>query len=437
MLPLILALLIATQSPAQPAPQDDIKEALARAEALYYEARFNESIKLLNTVNEILKTRPDRIKDRITAKLQLALSNIGINDNATAKLLLGEIYMMDPEYVLDPLQFSPKVIALANDAKNEQRQLRCRKAGEDARNHLANLNGPAVLGILDTMKAKCPELAQFELQAADVLHKQGLTEYKQGNYLAALQSFRSAIKLAPSHELAAQYLDLTSNKLQVAGDLLLLQWQKNFDAGLYKEAAADYRTIRTYGESGSPTALNHATSEYRKALTPLVEGWNQGCSAGDMDRVTHIQHEISELLPDPSFAADLRSKMGTCTRPEPPKVAAVPEARPTPAMTNVMRTAPIGCLHMDPQAAVARLKTRVSPVIPREALAFLQNAQVIVRVKVKIDENGNVTPGEATGSNPLLNNSVRSAVEQWKFSPAKDESGTRCVETELSVAVGR
>jgi TonB family protein len=92
---------------------------------------------------------------------------------------------------------------------------------------------------------------------------------------------------------------------------------------------------------------------------------------------------------------------------------------------------------MDPQAAVARLKTRVSPVIPREALAFLQNAQVIVRVKVKIDENGNVTPGEATGSNPLLNNSVRSAVEQWKFSPAKDESGTRCVETELSVAVGR
>ena len=44
---------------------------------------------------------------------------------------------------------------------------------------------------------------------------------------------------------------------------------------------------------------------------------------------------------------------------------------------------------------------------------------------------------EVIGTNVILNNSVRTAVEKWKFSPIVDASGPRCVDTEILVMVGR
>jgi tetratricopeptide (TPR) repeat protein len=450
MLPYLLALFVAAQSAAQPAPHDEIKEGLARAEALYYEARFNESIKLLAGLHEVLEARPDRLQDRITAKLQLALVNIGLNDTVAAKILLGQIYALDADYVLDSKQFSPKVIALANDAKNEQRQIRCQKAGADARRHLANRDGAATVELLRSTKPKCPELAQIEPEAADTFYKQGLADYKQGNFLGALQAFQTTLKIAPSHEFATQYLDLTQNKLQLAEDRLLMQWQKNFDARLYKDAAADYRAMRSYGDVGNAVALNLATAQYRKALLPLVESWTRACASGDTAAVTNIKNQVTELLPDASFAGDLQSKMGPCTPPEPktpetPRVASRTEPpRVTPLANRTAEPRPQpkatptpSCFQMEAAAALTRLKARVEPQIPRGVLPFLQNSEVLVRVKVRIDESGNVTVGETTGSNIALNNSVRDAVAQWKFSPALGDSGPRCVDTELVVAIGR
>jgi TonB family protein len=92
---------------------------------------------------------------------------------------------------------------------------------------------------------------------------------------------------------------------------------------------------------------------------------------------------------------------------------------------------------MDSQLALARLKTRVDPEIPAASRAYLQNAQVTLKVKARIDESGNVTTTEVTGSNAILNNAVRSAVGRWKFSPMADKSGPRCVNTEIPVVMGK
>ncbi len=92
---------------------------------------------------------------------------------------------------------------------------------------------------------------------------------------------------------------------------------------------------------------------------------------------------------------------------------------------------------MDPQLALARLKTRVEPEIPREAHAYFQNSQIAIRLKTRIDQSGNVAVLEVNGTNVIINNSVRTAVEKWKFSPIVDASGPRCVDTEILVTVGR
>src|SRR5215471_12700478 len=93
MLRIALVLLTALQSIAQGAPQDEIKDALA-------------------------------------------LAYIGLNDTAKAKSLLVELYTLDSNYVLDPQQFSPKVMAVASDAKAEQSKLECQAAQDDAQKYL-------------------------------------------------------------------------------------------------------------------------------------------------------------------------------------------------------------------------------------------------------------------------------------------------------------
>src|SRR5688572_16207955 len=295
----VLALIVTLQSATQPALQDEIKEGLLRAESLYYEAKFVESIQILARVNDALAARPDRLLDKIATKLQLSLANIGLNDTASAKIFLSELYALDPEYVLDSKLYSPKVVSLANEARSEQNKIRCDIANQDARRSLAAGDSVSLLNTLKTMKPKCANLADVEPDAAELLYRTGLAAYKLNDFSSALRNFQSAQKLSPRHELAAQYVELTQSKLQVAEDRLLLQWQKNFDAKQYRAAASDYRQILAFGESSNPQSVTHMTREYRKAMTPLIDAWNRACPTGDAASITQIKNQFTDIMPEP------------------------------------------------------------------------------------------------------------------------------------------
>ena len=446
MLSFALTLLMAVQAPTQPTQQDEVREGLLRAESLFYEAKFIESIQLLAHVNDVLQTKPGRIPDKISTKLQLALANIGLNDTASAKTFLNELYALDPDYMLDARQFSPKVVALANDAKNEQNKIRCLEAMDNARKSVASGDAGGTLSLLRSMKPKCPDLAQVEPETAELLYKTGLAQYKKNEFPSALQSFRAALSLAPKHELASQYLDLTENKLQVAMDRLTLQWQKNFDSRQYKEAASDYRELVSVGADFNPKVISHMATEYRNALTPMVENWNRNCMNSDASSLALMRSQITDLIPEPSFGEDIRSKMLTCVPMEnstvPRTVAKIESKTELPGNRTVSQSdlklpAASGCLAMDPQLALTRLKSRVEPEIPREARAYIQNSQIAVKLKVRIDQSGSVAVTDVNGINVILNNAIRSAVEKWKFSPIIDSTGPRCVDTEILVMVGK
>jgi tetratricopeptide (TPR) repeat protein len=440
MFPYVLALFLTLQPVPQPAQQDEIKEGLLRAEALYFEAKFVESIQLLARVNDALAMRPDRLQDKIATKLQLALSNIGLNDTASAKTFLTELYALDPEYVLDAKQFSPKVVALANDAKNEQNRMRCETALQDARRSLAAGDAGSLMSTHRVMRPKCAGLADIEPDAAELLYKTGLTSHKQGDFASALKSFRSALKLAPKHELAAQYAELTESKLQVAEDRLLLQWQKNFDTKNYRAAATDYRQIVALGETANPQTISRVTQEYRRAITSLVDNWNRTCAGADSSSNSQLRSQLTEMVPEPTFADDLQAQMRTCTATPPattPPATTPKVARLDSKTDTVIDGPPSSCLSMNSQLALARLKTRVDPEIPAGSRAYLQNTQVTIKAKVRIDESGSVTATEISGSNVILNNAVRNAVDRWKFSPIADKNGPRCVNTEIPIVLGK
>src|SRR5262245_10734997 len=114
----LLLVLIASISLVQLAlSQDDIEGTLTRAQNLYYEARFKDSVDLLLPVDAKLRERADRIPQSISVKLQLALGYIGQNQTAEAKSVFQEVCALDANYTLDSDQFAPKVLALFDDAR--------------------------------------------------------------------------------------------------------------------------------------------------------------------------------------------------------------------------------------------------------------------------------------------------------------------------------
>src|SRR5262249_54519050 len=127
-----LLFVISVSQIAWPRAADDVSETMARAEALYYEADFAKSIELLLHVDSLLGPQGDRLQEKAGVKLQLALAYIGLNDTGRAKTYFRDLYELDPDHVVDPQQFSPKVVVLAEQAKAEQNEARCRAVLSDA-----------------------------------------------------------------------------------------------------------------------------------------------------------------------------------------------------------------------------------------------------------------------------------------------------------------
>jgi hypothetical protein len=214
------------------------------------------------------------------------------------------------------------------------------------------------------------------------------------------------VQLRPDHELAAQYIELTQNKLQLDTDRMLLVWRKDFEAGEFGLAAVDYRELISLT---NPETINQVRGEYRKALSNLVEAWNRACANNDTLTMDRLRQRMSDLLPDPSIGEDILAKMTTCTN--------------------------AGCLPMTSQLALARLKSRVDPDFSSSIRAQMR-VPVTVRVKTKISETGDVVAAEPQAGNALLYGPVQTAVKQWKFYPTIVPGGdARCVETEIPIVI--
>ena len=390
-------------------PPDEITDIVSRAESLYFEAKFKDAIQLLQRADDLLRPRNDRMPEKINVKLQLALAHIGLNETALAKTSLRELYAIDPEHRLDPQQFPPKVLALADEARAEQDQARCQTVRGDARKYLDSGNPTAFVNLTQPMKSKCTGLDAMEPEAAELFYKTGLDAYKKGQYADAQERFRWTLKFTPKNELAAQYLELTQSKLQLNVDRQLLEFRRALDAHEFKRAAAAYDQVKTSKDGPAQQMQDQMRTEYRNALTGMVESWNRSCAGGDVVAMDSIRQQVPERFNDPALGDDLLAQMKTCVKK--------------------------GCMQISAQLALARLKVQVNPVVPAAFQDIARRSQVTVHVKTRIDERGDVTASETQGGSPMLNEAVRSAVEHWKFAPIMDQNGPRCAELDLPVVI--
>ena len=259
-----IALVVSIGSVQRATSQEDIERTLTRAQNLYYEARFKDSVDLLLPVDAALRQRPAPGGLTIGVKLQLALSYIGQNLTREAKAAFQEVCVLDPEYSLDSSQFSPKVIALFNDAKAEQEKIKCEaRCGQiDKLSKSGDVAG--LLTLADEASPGCSCVASAG--AADVLFKQGLDAYRKDDFAGALEKFRGALKFRPDLDVAIQYAELADAKMTIATEQMLLDWRKHFAAREFPQAASVYRRLESSNIQGARPGLEQIRAEYRKAV---------------------------------------------------------------------------------------------------------------------------------------------------------------------------
>ena len=392
--------------PASAATADDPSEMLARAEALYYEADFAKSVELLSRADDMLRSQPGHLEEKVNVKMQLALGFIGLNDTSKAKANLVELYALDSDHRVDPQVFAPKVVKLAEEAKAEQNEMRCQSLVNDAQKQYAAGNTDNLVRVIGLSGAKCPAVTALSAKAADLVFKEGLEIYKKSQMPEALQKFRTALTLDPGNDLAAQYVDLTERKLEFTADRALLAWRKDFDAGEFALAASDYRELASLR---SANEIENIQAEYRRAMSSNLASWNRACATDDTLAMDRLRSQSASMVPFPSFGEDILAKMNSCV--------------------------PVSCLQMESQAALTRLKSRVDPQFPPQVVSRLKGLPVTVHVKARIDLNGNVVSNEIRGGDSSLYSAVRTAVDQWKFLPAMTGNGARCVDTDIPIAI--
>jgi len=389
-------------------PPDNFSATLARAEQLYYEARFNEAINLLLPVDAALRSEQEELENKIKVKLQLALAYIGLSETSGARDRFAEIVDLDPRYSLDPRRYSEKVVALFNDVKDERSRSRCRTICMEGDRMLDIGDASALLSQLQSAGADCVCLQATALDAAEHFYQQGLEAYKQQDYTNALENFRYALSFQPEHNLASSYVQLTLDKLRFAADQLFVEWRQNFDARQFALAASIFHRLQLANVEGyAKNQLNQAATLYRQSVSRIVDDWKKACASGSDLEMANARNRAADLLPDAAVASDLIDQMQSCNNPK--------------------------CLEMANRLAMARLKTRVDPEIPESVLT----RSLTVRVQSRIDEEGNVTVKEVRGGNAAVQKAVKVAVERWKFLPAIVEQQVRCVETEIPIVINR
>src|SRR5581483_3412845 len=160
-------ILFAVLQSAPPISPSEIKDALSYADALYYNAHFAESLSVLTRIDQALLSETGRQQEKVDTKLRLALSYIGSNDRAKAKSAFMELYAVAPDYSVDEHQYSPKVISLALEARNEEIKVRCYEAQMEARTYVDNGETAKFIALFGSMGSKCTVLAALAPQAAE------------------------------------------------------------------------------------------------------------------------------------------------------------------------------------------------------------------------------------------------------------------------------
>ncbi len=310
--------------------------------------------------------------------------------------------------------------------------------------------------------AQAPSLAnQAEnLSITDKTFLQGKELYEKGQFADALKYFNVVLALDNAHALAREYAQLAQQQLDLLNEPGYKEWRLSFDARQFDKAAATYSRIRSDQARGAAQLAGQIEAQYQKVLSNLVDSWKAACATNDLQRSNLIRNEVANIAPGLSFGRDALGQMQPCSSASsldstaanqviPSKSASPSRAAPANARTpanprksatrtpaNAPKTPPAqttsGCIRRDPMDVMKQLKFRFSPQIDPSLQRYVGRGIV---VSIEIDDKGNVTVKRVAKANARIADTLKIAVQEWKFDPIVIDNRPTCVDTDLPITL--
>jgi hypothetical protein len=292
------------------ASAQNIASDIARAEDFYYQARFNDALSLLSSIEERLRA-DGSASDKARVKMLSGLCHLALDDQPQARARFLEFCVLEPGHVFDEQRFPPKVVSIFKEVSEDcDRCVRqCSRGAEPA---AAGNSGNAA--VRDAHDERCPCMSTVAVP--DDAHLQrGRDLLLQKKYSEALQEFQGLLRAAPENDQIRQGVELAQKEIDSALNAAVSDWRRLFSERQFEQAAVVYEVIRSLenDSTGQPRELAAQISvQYQTTFRDLFTTWNSACARKDSVASVAIRQWGRDLDPHRVIQPEMLDRMQEC-----------------------------------------------------------------------------------------------------------------------------
>lgn len=322
--PRFILALLAVLSPwmlqVQGSVQQDIESDIVKADNFYYQGRYTEARALLSQLDDKLSGNNGSTENRSKVKMLYGLTEVALEDTEHARTRFFEYCVLNPDYVIDELEYSRKIVTVFKEAQKEC--AKCTQICSRAESLVAagNLQDAADIKA-DAEACGCASRA---LARDDAALRHGRELLDQGKYPEALKEFQGVLAAVPESAARREAVSTTQAKINTTVESAIAEWHKQFLARDFVNAAATYDRIRALADLSTEPAkagVLEVTARYQTTFQGLLTSWDAACSRNDRVAIDTIRQWGKALDPNGTIQPTVLDRLVECAKPRTPNVA--------------------------------------------------------------------------------------------------------------------
>jgi TonB family protein len=220
--------------------------------------------------------------------------------------------------------------------------------------------------------------------------ERGTAALQTKNFSQALNEFNRALDADPSNQRAREAFNSATDQLH--GDLRnhLVEWRKYFESREYLKAKDTFERVLHMSPDEISYAADYIRQQYQNLLEREHRLWTQACTRQDPIAMDSIRQGIRAI-----------DRSGELNREVLEQIQSCPAARQCSEVASVI--------------ALDRVKRKVYPEVDP---ALRPSSKVAVKILINNEGETTVLDIDNPDGNPVVSQSVRAAMERWKFDPA-------------------
>ena len=306
--------------------QENFGADIKHAENLYYQAHYKEADTLLASLSDRLNASGASANIQVHVKMLLGLTRFVLGNEPDARSRFLELCVINPSYVLDERQFSPKVVSFFKGVHAD-----C----QSCRNSCFQASSMASAGDLQAAARTKTTVESPSCSCATWVSKPDNPGLQRANELLAQERNVEALKAftgltqtfpdsLPLREAASSVQKKIDNLVQSG----VTEWRGFFLGRRFEQAAAVFERMQPLAAESSgdaKEAFRQVTMRYQTTFLDLVSSWTAACDRNDEVSLTAVRAWGKSLDPNRTIKPDVLDRIQGC--PKLPATSAKPATR--------------------------------------------------------------------------------------------------------------